>query len=107
MSDHSTDDGARSADGHLTTCQHDANCCVVPTHMIGRVGKRWATALSGLVAGVVIASMVLIPWMFFQKSYCEELSPLRTQPPVEGSLNDDAPESGAELLTEEAEIVIE
>jgi hypothetical protein len=62
----------RSADGHLATCKHDGNCCVVPERMIARIGKRWATALSGLIAGVVIASIVFIPWMVFQRALADE-----------------------------------
>lgn len=83
---------SRGADGHLMTCKHDGNCCVVPDKMLGRIGKRWATSLSGFISGVIVASIVLIPWMVFQKTLVEEACFERVPPPMrsENILDNDA-----------------
>lgn len=40
-------------------------CCVAPSKDLVVIGKRWASPLSGFVAGVIATSVVLVPWMFF------------------------------------------
>lgn len=60
---------------------------MVPEHMPMKIGKKWASALAGFVAGAVSAAIILIPWMLMQGQFCEEaafpkVNPLLGQEPI-------------------------
>lgn len=38
-------------------------CCVTPNKEIATIGKKWATPLSGFIAGAVVASIIMVPWL--------------------------------------------
>lgn len=38
-------------------------CCVTPKAGTMTIGKKWATPLSGFIAGVLAASLVFVPWL--------------------------------------------
>lgn len=90
----------RSSEAALTTCQHTENCCLVPQNMIGKVGKKWATALAGFVAGAVVAAIILVPWMLFQGKLCDVKSQSTNtsinpkEAPPEGEMPAPAPAPG-------------
>lgn len=44
-------------------CTHD--CCAVPDKSIMKLGRTWATSLSGFVAGAIVATIILLPALVF------------------------------------------
>lgn len=36
-----------------------------------KIGKKWATALSGFIAGAAVAAIILVPWMLFEGKFCD------------------------------------
>jgi hypothetical protein len=45
---------------------------MVPQSMPMKIGKHWASALAGFMAGAAVAAIVLVPWMLVQGQFCEE-----------------------------------
>lgn len=48
----------------------DAECCIPSKHYRWKVGKTFATSLTGFVAGVIVATIILYPWLRFLGDYC-------------------------------------
>lgn len=58
--------------GHeFVTCECDKDevdvhtvCCVPPRQHLGKIGSRWASGLTGFIAGAIVATIILLPWLF-------------------------------------------
>lgn len=48
----------------------DAACCVPNKAYRWKVGKTFATSLTGFVAGVIVATIILYPWLNYLGDYC-------------------------------------
>ncbi len=48
----------------------DAACCVPNKSYHWKVGKTFATSLTGFVAGVIVATIILYPWLRFLGDFC-------------------------------------
>ena len=48
----------------------NAECCAGPRSRM-KIGKKWATALAGFLAGAAVATIILYPWMVFLGEICD------------------------------------
>lgn len=72
----------------------DTPCVPASTYKV-QLGKKFATALTGFVAGVIVATIMLYPWIKFLGDYCPNPAPAAVTAP--GVV---APEGGSSAAPE-------
>jgi hypothetical protein len=83
-----------SHEGHSEfVCNPD--CCkqLTMNKPMMKIGKKWATALAGFIAGAAVAAIVLVPWMLFQGKLCDtkQTLPSATIDQPQSTLEEGAP----------------
>lgn len=105
-----TEPGKESAEGvkgEFVTCECSRECCLSKKGAGTRLGRHWASALTGFIAGVVVATIVLLPWLAFESRLEDSTRvPLNISSdgealPDEGMTADDVPQGTEDGLMEE------